>query len=205
VDNTLYPSGCGLFERVDARIDAFLLTRVGVPEPEVPALRRRYREVYGVTLAGLMAEHGVDPGEYLGFVHDVGVEEVLAPDPELQEALARLPGDKVAFTNGSEEHARAVLRRLGVEGVFGAVFDIAFMGYVPKPRPEGYRRLLAALGASPGECWMVDDLVANLDTAKELGMETVLVAPRPSPPHRHVPSARDLPTLVTRRPAAPRA
>lgn len=200
MDNTLYPAGCGLFERVDARIDEYLRTRVGIPECQVPALRRRYRDAYGVTLAGLMAEHGTDPEDYLPFVHDVGVEELLAPDPELRRALAGLPGRKVAFTNGSRAHAGAVLARLGVAGVIEAVFDIAFMGYVPKPRPQGYRRLLAALGAAADECWMVDDVVANLDTARDLGMGTVLVAPLPSGPHRHVASPRELGALLAAAP-----
>ena len=71
LDNTLYPAGSGLFARIDERIDAFMATRLGLDPDEVPVLRIAYRDAYGVTLGGLMAHHGVDPGEYLAFVHDV--------------------------------------------------------------------------------------------------------------------------------------
>jgi len=193
LDNTLYPAGSGLFARIDERIDAFMATRLGLDPDEVPALRIAYRDAYGVTLGGLMAHHGVDPGEYLAFVHDVPLGDYLRPDADLADALDRLPGDRVVFTNGSEGHARAVLGRLGVEARVSAVFDIGFMDYVPKPRPHGYRKLLAALGAQPGQCWMVDDLAANLDTARALGMQTVLCGGQAAPPHRWVRSPAELP------------
>jgi len=203
VDNTLYPRDCGLFARVDARIDEFIRDRLGIPWEEVGALRARYREAYGITLVGLMADYAVDPADYLPFVHDVGVEELLRPDPELLAALSRLPGRKVAFTNGSSAHARTVLRTLGVSGEVETVFDIAFMEYVPKPDPVGYHKLLRALGVEARHCWMVDDMVSNLDTARTLGMVTVLVGGQPSPPHRHVAAAKDLAALQEVAAAAP--
>lgn len=195
LDNTLYPAATGLFPEVDRRIDAYMETRLGIAAEEIPALRRRYRARYGVTLGGLLAHHAVDPADYLAYVHDVPLADYLAPDPALAEALRAVRGRKVIFTNGSEAHARAVLGLLGVEEAVEAVFGIAFMGYVPKPRPQGYRRLLAALGAEAAACCLVDDLVENLDTARSLGMATVLVGPRPAPPHLHITTARDLPGL----------
>ncbi|MHB8764012.1 MAG: pyrimidine 5'-nucleotidase [Deferrisomatales bacterium] len=196
VDNTMYPAGSGLFARVDERICRFMEERVGLPPGDVPALRRRYRDEYGVTLGGLMAHHGVDPGEYLPYVHDVPLGEYLAPDPALAAALAGLPGPRVAFTNGSEAHARAVMARLGVGALVERVFDLAFMDYVPKPRPHGYRKLLAALGVAAARCCLVDDLPENLDTARELGMATVLVGPEPRPPHARVAHLQELAALA---------
>jgi putative hydrolase of the HAD superfamily len=195
LDNTLYPATTGLFAEVDRRIDAYMERRLGIPPEALPDLRRRYRAEYGVTLGGLLAHHDVDPQDYLAYVHDVPLADYLSPDPALSAALRQLPGRKVVFTNGSEAHARAVLGLLGVEEAVEAVFDIAFMGYVPKPRPQGYRRLLTALGTEPAACCLVDDLVENLDTGRALGMVTVLVGPRPAPPHFHLTTARDLPTL----------
>lgn len=195
LDNTLYPATTGLFAEVDRRIDAYMEVRLGIPPAALPELRRRYRAEYGVTLGGLLAHHDVDAQDYLAYVHDVPLGEYLAPDPVLADTLQSLPGRKVIFTNGSEAHARAVLGLLGVEAAVEAVFDIAFMGYVPKPRPQGYRRLLEALGTPAAACCLVDDLVENLDTGRALGMATVLVGPRPSPPHLHLITARDLGSL----------
>ena len=42
-------------------------------------------------LAGLMQEHGVEPGEYLADVHDIDFSPLL-PDPVLAARIAALPG-----------------------------------------------------------------------------------------------------------------
>ncbi|NTU59908.1 MAG: pyrimidine 5'-nucleotidase [Deltaproteobacteria bacterium] len=196
LDNTLYPAGNGLFRRINERIVEYLALRLGLAGEEGRALQQRYREAYGLTVIGLMKHHGVDPDEYSRFVHDVPLEELLAPDPALGEVLEGLGGPKVVFTNGSVAHAEAVLGRLGVRAQVGGIFDLAFMDYVPKPQPHGYRKLLAALGEAPAGCWLVDDVPANLDTARDLGMQTVLVGPSPQGPHRHVRSVLELRGLV---------
>ena len=48
-------------------------------------LRAQYWATYGTTLAGLMTEHGVDPGPYLTDVHDIDFS-VLTPDPALADS-----------------------------------------------------------------------------------------------------------------------
>ena len=198
LDNTLYPADSGLFDRVVERIYDYMVQTLDIPRHEAVALSSRYRETYGLTLGGLMAHHGVDPDEYMAYVHDLSLPHFIRPDPVLGGILADLSGEKVIFTNGSRAHARAVLSRLGIEDRIAGVFDIAFMDYVPKPRPHGYRKLLETLGTDPRECWMVDDLVENLNTARSLGMTTVLVGPAPAPPHLHVASARELAELTER-------
>lgn len=191
-DNTLYPAGTGFFERVNGRIDRFMTERMGFTLSETKKLRARYRASYGVTLAGLMAEHSVDPGVYLPYVHDVELNDLISPDPSLGDALRALPGRKIIFTNGSLAHASRVLARLGVEGEFEAIYDIAYMDYVPKPKPHGYGKLLAELAVPPGVCVMADDMEINLDTAKGMGMVTVKVGGGPSTSHLHAENAKAL-------------
>lgn len=197
-DNTLYPAGNGFFDRVDGRITAFMEERLGLSADRISELRGHYRKTYGVTLGGLIADFGVDPGDYLPYVHDVPLDDLIAPDPLLAEALRALPGERVIFTNGSAAHAARVLDRLGVRGAVGEIYDIAFMDYIPKPRPHGYRKLLDALGAESGRVWLVDDWVENLDTGLALGMNTVLVGPSAAPGHLHIPSPHELPALFSR-------
>ena len=76
-------------------------------------------------------------------------------------------------------HAQKVLRCLGVEQHFPQVFDITFTHFIPKPNPEPYNQVLKHLCLDGRECMMIEDLPANLQPAKELGMTTVLVGEIP--------------------------
>src|SRR3546814_11232268 len=89
-----------------------------------------------------MTEHAVDPAAFLAFVHDIDVTAV-DPAPRLDALLAALPGRKIVFTNGSVRHAERVMERLGVGRHFDTIFDIVAAGYVPKPDPRQYTRLVA--------------------------------------------------------------
>src|SRR5207244_452524 len=114
VDNTLYSRRCGIVPRIDVLIDRFCIERVGFAPAEVGTLRRALRAEHGTTLRGLMHGHGVDPDDYLAFVHAIDVTDVLRLDEALRAMLARIPLPKVAVTNASTAHAHAVLDCLGV-------------------------------------------------------------------------------------------
>jgi putative hydrolase of the HAD superfamily len=175
LDNTLYPPESGLFGAVDARINEFLAAHLGLHGPAADALRRRYHDEYGITLVGLMLEHGTEPHHYLEFVHRVPVGDYLEAVPGLREMIAGLPGRRSIFTNGSRRHALAVLSALGIEGLFGEIFDIVALGFRPKPDPATYGAVLAQLAVEPSRAILLDDLARNLQPARELGMRTVLV------------------------------
>jgi len=175
LDNTLYPAEKQLFSLIDVRINRYMTEIVGIPLPEVDALRREYWRLYGVTLQGLIRHHGIDPEDYLLYVHDVDVASLLAPDQALRKVLASLPQRKAVFTNGSLCHADRVLAALGIEDMFERVYDIRIAAYQPKPYPEPYHAVLAELGTLPERCVMIEDSRDNLHTAKKLGMGTILV------------------------------
>jgi len=181
LDNTLYPAERELFSLIDVRINRYMQEVAGIPAGAVDGLRRRYWVEYGVTLGGLIRHHGVDPEDYLEYVHDVDVESRIAPDPGLRTALARLPQRKAVFTNGSRGHAERVLAALGVADQFETLFDIRVAAYRPKPYPEPYHKVVASLGLPACRCVMVEDTLENLRTAKSLGMRTVLVGAGPAP------------------------
>jgi putative hydrolase of the HAD superfamily len=121
-----------------------------------------------------MANHAVDAGAFLDFVHDIDVSPV-SPSPELDQVLARLPGRKFIFTNGSTAHAGRVTGRLGVSHHFEGVFDIIAADYKPKPDPATYDKLIREHGIVATKAAMVEDLPRNLRPAAALGMTTVLV------------------------------
>ena len=174
LDNTLYPPTCGLFPEIDRRIRAYVAGFLGVDEDEAYRVQKRYFREHGTTLSGLIENHAAEPRAFLDYVHDIDLSAV-APDPALGEALGRLPGRKIVFTNADARHAARVLDRLGVQAYFDAVFDIEAADWVPKPNAEAYRRLVAAHGVDPASAVLVEDLPRNLAPAAALGMTTVWV------------------------------
>jgi putative hydrolase of the HAD superfamily len=198
LDNTLYPPENGLFGAVDARINEFLATHLGIRGPAADELRRRYHDQHGITLVGLMQEHGTEPHHYLDFVHHVPVATFLGPDPGLRQLLGGLPGRRSIFTNGSRRHALAVLTALGLDGLFEEIFDIVALGFRPKPEPETYRTVLARLGAAPSRAILLDDLARNLAPARDIGVRTVLVGTTdPSPAADFsIKTIQDLPAIL---------
>lgn len=175
LDQTLYPMSSGLMTEVGKLIQQYMKERCGFAEPEIPALRDGYFRKYGTTLRGLILHHDVDPADYLEYVHDLPLDQFIAPNPALDEALAELPMTKVIFTNASQAHAERVLRLLGVERHFSAIIDVEAIEYLNKPDPRAYEKALAILGARAEECILLDDTDRNLLPGREMGMVTVLV------------------------------
>lgn len=174
LDNTLYPASCNLFDQVDKHIGEFIAGFLGIDPAEAYRIQKQYFRDYGTSLRGLMIHHDVDPQAFLDFVHAIDVTRV-PPSPELDRALARLPGRKIVFTNGSAKHAENVMNRLGVSRHFEAVFDIAAAEYFPKPESFIYDILVRRHWIEPRRAVMVEDLPKNLLPAHEMGMTTVLV------------------------------
>lgn len=172
LDNTLYPPQCNLFAQIDIRMGRFISALLGVDADEARRIQKDYFIRYGTTLKGLMDIHQVAPEDYLDYVHDIDVSPV-PPNPRLVRALGDLPGRKLVFTNGSVPHAERVLARLGIDGQIDDVFDIAAAGFVPKPVPETYDRLIETYDLRPGAAVMVEDMARNLAPAAALGMTTV--------------------------------
>ena len=174
LDNTLYPAHCNLFDQIDRRMGEFISRLFGETLDQAKQRQKTYFRTYGTTLRGLMVEHGLDPKSFLDYVHDIDLAG-LAPAPRLDRALAALPGRKLVFTNGSVAHADRVMRRLGIDRHFSAIFDIAAAGFVPKPARQTYEQLCAAHAVEPNRAVMVEDIARNLEPAHALGMTTVWV------------------------------
>ncbi len=175
LDETLYPSRSGLMAGIGELMSRYMEERLDMPPTEVPFLREHYYHTYGTTMRGLQIHHGIDPEDYLAYVHDISLEDYIGPNDELDRVLAEIEAEKAIFTNASAEHARRVLAILGIERHFSRIIDVRALGYMSKPNPEAYRRALEILGAEGHECLLVDDRVRNLAPAKALGMITVLV------------------------------
>ena len=200
LDDTLYTPQCGLWAAIGARIDRYMVERLGLAPEATAAQRRHYLETYGTTLNGLRRDHHIDPHEFLQFVHDVPVTQYLAPNAELEAMLARLPQRKVIFTNADAPHARRILDCLDIDRHFVGIIDIHALEFINKPDQRAYERALALIGARPREALFVDDAVRNLRPAQALGLTTVLVRPgggqRPEGVDFQIESILDLETVL---------
>ena len=174
LDNTLYPASCGLMAEVSSRMTQFVAEQLNLePEPALVEQKRMFRE-HGTTLRGLMDDHDVDPTHFMDFVHNVDYA-LVKPFPRLNNALRKLPGRKIIFTNASTAHAEAVLRNLGIVDLFESIFDIAAADYIPKPNSQAYEMIKTRHNINPEHAIMLEDIGPNLLPAARMGMTTVWV------------------------------
>ena len=173
LDNTLYAPGSGIFDQVQARMNAYVARLLDVDPVEARRIRAGYRRTHATTLAGLMAEHDIDPHNFLQDVHDVDLT-ALSPDPDLAAAIAALPGIKIVHTNADTDYASRVLNRLALPD-FVAVYGIEETGFWPKPDPRAYAAVIAAHGIDGTRAAMFEDDPRNLREPALLKMQTILV------------------------------
>ncbi len=176
LDNTLYPHHLNLWQQVDVRIRDYIARLLNLSQTEAFRMQKDYYKRYGTTLRGLMLEHGLQPDDFLDFVHEID-HSPLEPNPRLGAAIGELPGRKLILTNGTRKHADVVMKRLAIHEHFDDVFDIIAAELEPKPSPGTYDRFLAHHGVDPRRSAMFEDLARNLSTPHALGMTTVLVVP----------------------------
>ena len=176
LDNTLYPHHLNLWQQVDERIRDYIARYLKVTQEEAFRLQKDYYKRYGTSMRGLMTEHGMEPDDFLDFVHQID-HSPLTPNAALGTAIEHLHGRKLILTNGTRRHADAVLARLELERHFDGVFDIVAAELEPKPSPQTYDRFLKAHGIDARKAAMFEDLARNLVVPHSLGMTTVLVVP----------------------------
>lgn len=176
LDNTLYAPEARLFDQIEVKMADFVMRTLGVDRTEANRLRQHYWQLYGTTLAGLMAEHDMDPTDFMIDVHDISFD-ALRPDPDLRAAIANLPGRKIVFTNGSADYAARVTAARGLDGLFDGLYGVENANYRPKPEAAAYDTVFAMSGIRPAQAAMFEDDPRNLAVPHAIGMRTVHVAP----------------------------
>jgi putative hydrolase of the HAD superfamily len=202
LDNTLHDAGPHIFPHINRSMTQYLMRHLQLDEAGANQLRERYWRRYGATMLGLMRHHGTDPDHFLWETHPFhDLPGMVVKQRGLRAMLKRLPGRKVVFSNAPIRYSRAVLDILGIADLFDGVFSVEHTGYWPKPYAKGFYRLFRSLRLDPRRSIMVEDSVANLRTAKRLGMQTVWVTPavkRPAYVDVNARSVLELPRLIAR-------
>ncbi|WP_170599425.1 pyrimidine 5'-nucleotidase [Ruegeria arenilitoris] len=178
LDNTLYPPQMRLFDQIEVLMTEYVVEALRVDRAEADRLRQHYWREHGTTLAGLMAEHDLDPEPYLHAVHQVDLSH-MEPDPSLAAHIRALPGRRIVYTNGSAPYAERVLASRGLDGLFDAIYGVEHAGYRPKPDKAAFETVFARDGIHPDRAAMFEDEPRNLKAPHDMGMRTVHVAPDP--------------------------
>jgi len=174
LDNTLYRADAEFFSQIDLKITNYISRYLALQPNKARLVQKEFLAEYGTSLSGMMAVHGMDPGEFLDYVHDVELH-MLDPDPQLREYIKALPGRKFIFTNGSKGHARNVAGHLNLFDLFDGHFGIEDVDYVPKPKRSPYIKFCDVFDIDPETAIFFEDSVRNLEVPKHMGMRTVLV------------------------------
>ena len=177
LDNTLHNATPHIFPHINRSMREYIERHLGVDEHEATRIRQDYWDRYGATLLGLMRHHGTDPNHFLRETHQFpDLKRMLVFDKPLIQVLRRLPGRKIIFSNAPRHYTEAVLDITGLRGCFDAIYSVENVRFQPKPMLAGFRALLRAERLNPRRCIMVEDTLANLISAKKLGMKTVWVS-----------------------------
>ncbi len=183
LDNTLHDASHAIFPAINQNMNA-LITRVLASQAlpsnaeAVNEVRVRYWQRYGATLLGMIRHHGVRADDFLRDAHQFDdLAAMIRAERGMARLLRRLPGRKILLTNAPRAYSRSVLRHLGLHRHFAAHVPIEAMRvhghWRPKPSRWMLRRLLQRQRLDASRCVLVEDTLANLKSAKSLGLRTV--------------------------------
>lgn len=185
MDNTLHDASHAIFPAISANMNTYIarvLSRNGEPASidAVNAARVGYWKRYGATLLGLMRHHDVRAAEFLQETHALpDLRAMIRAERGLGQLLRRLPGRKILLTNAPHAYSAQVLRHLGIARQFAHHVAIEHMQVHrqlrPKPSKLMLRRLLRKHGVRASRCVLVEDTLANLKSARQLGLRTAWV------------------------------
>ena len=185
LDNTLHNASHAIFPMITANMNVYIARVLGdgvtpAAADVVDAARSAYWKRYGATLLGMVRHHAVRADDFLRQTHQMDdLASMIRAERGLGQLLQRLPGRKILLTNAPRRYSRDVLRHLGLQRHFSHHIAIEAMlvhrRLRPKPSAPMLRNLMRRQGLTARRCILVEDTLANLKTAKAIGMRTVWV------------------------------
>jgi len=176
LDNTIYSRKTGLWAAISERINLYITDILHIHKDEVPAIRQYCRRNYGTSLLGLKSLYQIDEAEFLSFVHDVNLSNVLSDDGKLLKLMNSIPQNKIIFTNADAAHANRVLNFFGIKSNFDLVIDVLSIQPYVKPHSKAFEKALSISGlTSPDGCIFIDDMIENVEQGQKMGFLSIFV------------------------------
>jgi putative hydrolase of the HAD superfamily len=185
LDNTLHNASHAIFPAITANMNLYLARTLGdgetpADDDTVNAARQLYWTRYGATLTGMVRHHGVSAADFLHETHQIGdLAQMVRSERGIGRLLRALPGRKILLTNAPTRYSREVMRHLGLQRRFSdhiAIEGMRVHGQMrPKPSKLMLRSLLRRQKLAPSRCILVEDTLANLRSARALGLRTAWV------------------------------
>ena len=206
LDNTLHDADHGIFPMLDQSITQYVMTTLGLTASEARRLNHRYYQRYGSTMVGMQRHHGLDPDHFLRTTHLLDqLLPLLRWEKQLNRILHRLPGRKFLLSNGPQFYVEPMIQQMAIGHHFQQLYGVERVAYLPKPHRHPFLTLCSRERLAPGSCIMVEDTLANLRTAKALGMRTVWISRQPRRPvwvDYHIRSITELSNIPVPSPAS---
>ena len=174
LDNTLYSAESGIFQQVHELMGKFVSNKLKIDLDSAKKIQKKYFIKHGTTLKGLMDNHGVEPDEFLDYVHKLDYS-IIHPNNDLNKEISKLQGRKIIYTNANRQHVNEILLRLDLTNIFDEIFDIKMANYIPKPEINAYKDFIKRFNINPKTTIMFDDIAKNLVPAKNVGFKSVWI------------------------------
>ena len=172
LDGTVYQDLDSVFGQVSKLMTKYISEKLNLDLKKAKELQTNYFYKYNTSLNGLMVHHDIPPKEFPKYVHNIDLS-FMKKDMILREELDKLNMRKLIFTNGSTDHAKNVLRHLGIDDLFEDIFDITDAEYQPKPEPNAFDLMIKKFKLDPNDTIYVEDIAKNLSIGKKRGCTTV--------------------------------
>jgi len=171
LDHTLYNAD-GIFEEMRGKMSMYIAKLFDIEIGAATEICLDLYLKYGTTLEGLMAEHSVDPHDFLEYTHAID-PSIIERCEDTAKMLSELPGRKLIYTNSPIELADSILAHLEIPHLFEGIFDIKAAELVPKPNKAPYLEFINRYDVNPETSIMFEDTAKNLVTADIVGFDTV--------------------------------
>mgnify|MGYP003364995081 FL=1 len=188
VDNTLYRRSTGIQEMMQDAIYHYVRNELSIPPSTAKHIMGTYYKQYGLMVAGLVRNFGIDPSKYNLMVDDsLDIGHVLKPNLQLRKVLLELKKaqriDKLWLcTNAYVNHAVRCIKLLGIADLFDGVtftrYDTSAENgeIVCKPDRRFFDRLKLESGLGDWQnAYFIDDSFANVHAGASLGMAKVFL------------------------------